>query len=215
MWVVQKALDLRAEHQGLAHLGVVQGLNAEKIPGAEKLPFLLVPDDKGEHAPQLVQQPGAVFLIPVQQHLRVGGGFKHMARCQQVLFNLLKIVDLPIKGEHLAPVLVEDGLAAALQVDDGKPPEPQGDGAVHIVIRVIGAAVANGVCHRAQHPGILLGIAAVDKANESTHGEDTCLSLVCLSERDALSRRCRLLPVSRGRAPAAIHSIILPQNGGK
>ena len=83
--MVQKALDLRAEHQGLAHLGVVQGLNAENIPGAEKLPFLLVPDDKGEHAPQLIEKLWAVLLIAVEQHLRVGLGGEHVALLEQLL----------------------------------------------------------------------------------------------------------------------------------
>ena len=36
--VVQKALDLRAEQQGVTHLGIVQGLDAEEVPGAEELP---------------------------------------------------------------------------------------------------------------------------------------------------------------------------------
>ena len=87
--VMEKALDLRAEHQGAVHPGVVQGLDSEKVPGAKQLPLFLVPDDKGEHAPQLVQQLGAVLLIAVKQHLRVGGGFEHMARRQKVLLDVL------------------------------------------------------------------------------------------------------------------------------
>ena len=54
--VAQEALDLRAEQQCLAHLRIVQGLDAEEIPCAEQRLFLLIPDDKGEHAPQLIQQ---------------------------------------------------------------------------------------------------------------------------------------------------------------
>ena len=52
--VMEEALDLRAKQQRAVHLGVVQGLDAEEVPGAKELTLLLVPDDKGEHAPQLV-----------------------------------------------------------------------------------------------------------------------------------------------------------------
>ena len=104
--MVQKAFDLRAKHQGVAHLGVVQGLDAEKVPGAKQLPFLFIPNDKGEHPPQFVQELFAVFLVAVEQYLGIGGGFEHMAGCQQVFFDLLEVVDLPVEGEHFRTIFV-------------------------------------------------------------------------------------------------------------
>ena len=93
-----------------------------------------------------------------------------MARRQKVLLDVLIVVDLSVKGEHLGAVLVENGLTPALQVDDGQPPEPQGQGAVHIIVRVVRATVTDGVRHRAEHPRVLLGVAAVNESNESAHG---------------------------------------------
>ena len=49
--VGEEALNLRAKEEGLPIVIVVEGLNAEDVPGAEELLLLLVPDDKGEHAP--------------------------------------------------------------------------------------------------------------------------------------------------------------------
>ena len=48
---------------------VVEGLDAENIPGAEELVCLGIPNDKGIHAAQALQQPGAPLLIAVQQDL--------------------------------------------------------------------------------------------------------------------------------------------------
>ena len=106
----------------------------------------------------------------MEQHLGVGGGFKHVARRQQVLFNLLIVVNLPVKGEHFCAVLVEDGLAPALQVDDGKPPEAQGNGAIHIVVGVVRSPVADGVRHRVEHPLVPEGVAAVNISHKAAHG---------------------------------------------
>ena len=115
------------KQQGVTHLGIVQGLDAEEIPGAEELPLLLVPNGEGEHAPQFVQKLWAVLLIAVEQHLRVGLGGEHVALLEQLLPQGPVVVDLPVEDEHLAAVLVENGLAAALQVDDGQPAKAQGD----------------------------------------------------------------------------------------
>ena len=67
--VGKEGLYLRAEHEHLPELCVVEGLNAEHIPCAEKGLFIPVPDDEGEHPPQLFRQAAAVFLVTVDKHL--------------------------------------------------------------------------------------------------------------------------------------------------
>ena len=169
MGVVEKALDLRAEQQGSPHQSVVEGLDAEEVPGAEELFILLVPDDKGEHAPQLVEQVWAVLLIAVEQHLRVRLGGELVALLEQLLPQGAVVVDLPVEHEDLGAVLVQNGLAPALQVDDGESPEAQADLPVGIVVRVVRSPVADGVGHGLENALVPLGVAAADKSYESTH----------------------------------------------
>ena len=201
MRMVQETLDLRAEHQGAFHPGIIQRFDAKEVTGAEELLLFLVPDDEGKHAPQLVQQLFAVFFIAVEEHFRVGGGLEHMTCLQKVLFDFPIIVDLPVEGEDFATVLVQNGLASAFQVDNGKPPKPQGDGTVHIIIRVVRATVTDGVRHRAEHTCILLSVAAVNKSNESAHGRYLPFSSLFREKISPFPETTRL--------------IILPQNGGE
>ena len=95
--VAQEALDLRAEQQRLAHLRIVQGLDAEEIPCAEQRLFLLIPDDKGEHAPQLIQQLGTVFPIAVDQNFGVGLCGEMVALFHEACTDFLIVVDLAVE----------------------------------------------------------------------------------------------------------------------
>src|SRR5699024_1577327 len=99
--VGEEALNLRAKEEGLPIVIVVEGLNAEDVPGAEELLLLLVPDDKGEHAPQLLQNALAVLLVPVEDGLRIGAGGELVSLLQQVLPQSLEIVDFPVEHQHL------------------------------------------------------------------------------------------------------------------
>ena len=132
----EEAFDLRAEEELIPVFVVVKGLDAEDVPGAEEQLLLLVPDDKGEHPPQLLEDVLAVFLVPVEDGFRIGAGLEDVAFFQQILPQALEVVDLPVEDKHLGAVLVENGLAPAFQIDDGKPPEAQGNLVIHIVVGV-------------------------------------------------------------------------------
>ena len=150
-------------------LVVVEGLDAEDVPGAEELALGLVPDRKGEHAPQLLEDLLAVLLIAVEDGLAVGLGAEGVALLQQVLPELLIVVDLPVEHQHHGAVLIEDGLPPALQVDDGQPPESQGDVVVHIVVGVVRAPVDDSVGHLLDDP-LAVDIRRIEKAYKAAHG---------------------------------------------
>ena len=84
--VRQNCLDFGCVNQIAVGNGVIKGLDAEKVPGAKQLPFLFIPNDKGEHPPQFVQELFAVFLVAVQDDLGITVGLENMtlglpARC--------------------------------------------------------------------------------------------------------------------------------------
>ena len=45
----QQRFDFRAQHEVLAHLRVIQRLNAQPVASCEEFPFLLVPHRKRKH----------------------------------------------------------------------------------------------------------------------------------------------------------------------
>ena len=166
----QKSFDLAAEEQQVLVLVVVEGLDAEDVPRAEKGAVRFIPNDEGEHAPQLFGQRLAPFLVAVQQHLGVRVGGEHVARRGELLAQLHEVVNFAVEHRHEVFVLVEHGLAAALQVDDGQPPVPQRRLPVHIKALAVRPAVGDEVGHGLQ--GLFRFFKLVlcaNKAGNSTH----------------------------------------------
>ena len=97
----QETLYLRAEHEGPAHLCVVQRLYAEEVPGPEELAPLPVPEGKGEHPPYPVQNPRAVLLIAVQNNLGVGLCPKLMPGLYELPPYIPVVVYLAVKDQGL------------------------------------------------------------------------------------------------------------------
>ena len=166
--VGQEALALRAEEKQFPHLGVVEGLDAEGIPGAEQLLFLPVPDDEGKHTPQLLQHPRPPLHVAVEHHLGVAVGAEAVALGNQLLPQLPEVVGLAVVGDDVSPVGAEDGLLPLLQVEDGQ--AAVGDAAmlVGVLPLAVGAPVADGVAHGPQGR-FVRGGGAGHKAGKTAH----------------------------------------------
>ena len=167
--VGQKTFDLTAEQQGITILIIIEGLDAEVIPGAEQGVGLFIPQRKGKHTPKPLQQALAPLFVAVQQHLRVAAGGKHMAFFFQLGFQLLKIVDLAVEDHHHAAVFVVHGLCTALQVDDGQAAMTQGHTVIQVAALPVRAAVRNAVHHFLQHGLLVIVRLFAGKTNDSTH----------------------------------------------
>ena len=154
--VFKDALDLRSVDKAVPDLRVVEGLDPEHVTGGEELFFLRVPDDKGKHAAEPVQDPRAVLAVAVQQDLRVRIGPEGMALDPEHLPELAVVVDLPVEGDDQPAVLRLHGLIAALEIDDGQTAEAHGDLIVHIFSRAVGAAVDDPVHHIGKDPVAVL-----------------------------------------------------------
>ena len=108
----------------------------------------------------------APLLVPVQQNFGVGPGGEGVPGAHQFGGQLLEVVDLAVKDDGEVLVLIEHGLLAALQVNDGKAALAKGCRAFNKLAPTIGAAVGDGIHHALQnflHVG-----ACADKANNST-----------------------------------------------
>ena len=165
----QKAFYLAAKEQFALGIGVIiKGLDAEGIPGAEEALVRLVPDGKSKHAPQLFQHALAPLLVAVEQDFGVGMvGGEGVARRLQLGAQLHEVVNFAVEHHRQALILVEHGLAAALDVDDGEPPVAQGNAVAEIAARAVRPAVGDGVHHGFQY---LFPVGApAGKSHDPTH----------------------------------------------
>ncbi len=122
--VSQKSLYFRAEHERSVHLGVVHGLDSEKVPRTEKLFFDCIPYYKGEHPAQLVQKLFAVLLIAVENDFGIGIAAEFMSQIQQLPAYRLIVVYLAVEQENFCPVLVVHRLIPRRgDVDNAQPAE--------------------------------------------------------------------------------------------
>ena len=165
----QEGFDLGAVEEVAVLFVVVEGLDAEDVPGAEKGLGGLVPDDEGEHAPELLEKLLAVLLVAVEEDFGVGVGPEDVAFFQEVLPQVPVVVNFAVEGQDFGAVLIQDGLAAAVQVDDGKPPEAHGDAVVHVIVGLVGAPVGDAVGHGADDGKTVACEAVGGKAGKSAH----------------------------------------------
>ena len=106
----------------------------------------------------------------MEDGFRIGAGLEDVAFFQQVLPQALEVVDLPVEDKHLGAVLVENGLTPAFQIDDGKPPEPQGNLVIHIVVGVVRPPVNDPVGHCLDYILGACHLRGVFKSHKTAHG---------------------------------------------
>ena len=136
---------------------------------------LLVPDDEGEHAPQLFQHLRSPLHIAVEHHLGVTVGGEAVAPVNQLLPQLPEVVGLPVIGDDVPPVGADDGLLPLFQVDDGQTAVGDAAVGVHIVALTVGAPVADHVPHGAERV-LVRGGGAGHKAGKTAHSKESSSS---------------------------------------
>ena len=149
MRVRQHALDLGGEDElAVLRRGIIHGLDAEHIAGAEDLLLLRVPDNKGKHAAQLLHKLApAVLLIAVQQHLGVAVRRKGVPRRDKLLAQRLKVVDLAVVDQHKTLVFVVHRLRTVRKVNDAQAAEAERHIRIGIRTRAVRSAVDDQIHH--------------------------------------------------------------------
>ena len=107
--------------------------------------MLFVPDHEREHTAQLLHDFRAVFLIAVENDLRVAACPEYVTAFHEYHAQLLEIVDLAVENDHHAAVLIFHRLTAGGEVDDGKTAESERTGIVvpfSIEIEALGIGTA-------------------------------------------------------------------------
>ena len=129
----EERLALGGEPQLPAALGlrVVQRLDAERVPGAEQLAGLGVPDREGEHPAQPAQRVPALGRVRLEQDLGVRAAAQRHPAIPQPLGQLRVVVDLAVVDHQVTAVGRSHRLVPGRRrVDDRQPPGAEGDRAV-------------------------------------------------------------------------------------
>ncbi len=145
---VDEGADLGGDRRAPAVGPPVQGLDAEGVAGGHEALLAAVPDGQAVHAVDVPEEVlGAGLLVAVHDRLAVRVGREAVAGVLEALAQVEVVVDLAVGHQGDLAVFGEEGLIAALDVDDRQAGAHQGRGAEALHRAAVGPAVAHGVGH--------------------------------------------------------------------
>src|SRR5262245_4759086 len=97
---------------------VVERLYAETIPRDKEPLARLIPNRKGEFAPQLFQAMHSPLFVKVQRDFAIRPRSKHVATLLEVFSNAFEVVEFPIRDDLQLAIFVRDGLVPTCEVDN-------------------------------------------------------------------------------------------------
>ncbi len=119
--------QLGRERQHALALAVHQRLLSQTVARQHEPATARVPHRQREHPVQVLDEPGAVLLVEVDDHLGVAAGGEPVTGRLEPLTQLEVVVDLAVEDHDRVPVLAEDRLVARGQVDHAEALDPEPD----------------------------------------------------------------------------------------
>ncbi len=172
---------------------IEQRLLAGAIAGEQEPVLARIEERKGEHSGQAPHAIGPVFLVQMEDHLAVALRAERVPLGQKLLPELPEVVDLPVRHQRDAAVLVAHRLIRlGGKIDDREAAMPERARAMLPDALGIRSAVADGVVHAPNrlHVGGGAGIVRQEAAN-SAHGSPGSMPPVYWLASDAANRRAR------------------------
>ena len=167
----QQGLEAGGEAQAAVVQAVVQGLDAQAVPGQEQGAGQPVPDGEGEGAVQAGDAVVAPFRVGPQDHLGIAVGMENVTLADQFGAQLGIVVDGAVEHQGQAGGRVHHGLAGAVgQVDDGQAPVAQGGGAVEMQTLAVRPAPGEAGHHAFQGRRLGSGAVEAEFTGDAAHG---------------------------------------------
>ena len=168
-WQLKDRFELGSEREPAFDRGIVERLDAQTIPGQEKLAASLVPEREGKHAAKAIDRARAELLIEMNNRFGVALSAERVSPPFELPAQIAVVVDFSVKDDPDGAVLVGDRLLPTCEVDDAQPPHAEG----HAVPEVHPLVVRSAMDHRGAHGAYLVleGWASVppDDAGNTTH----------------------------------------------
>ena len=168
---LEQALLLAGERHAVRPGGHVEGLDAERVAGAEEHALVGVPDEEGEHAAQAADRVGTPDVVGGDDGLGVPVGDEPGAVVAgELLAQLEVVVDLAVEDDAIAIARVRQRLVRVLDVDDREPVEPQRDVVVVPHAGLVRSAVAHALEARPHRVGTCRALTARrDQSHQAAH----------------------------------------------
>ena len=174
--IFQDTLDLGPVDKTALDLRVIKWLDSEHIAGGKEFFCPCVPDDKGEHTSQPVQNLCSVLAVAVKEHLCVRIGPELVSLNLQDFPQFPVIINLSVKRDDQSSVLCLHGLISALQIDDGETPKAHGYLFIHKCSGAVRPSMDDTV-HHIRQDRFAIDIVS-GKSADSTHNRTTsCLAV--------------------------------------
>src|SRR5207249_4833365 len=116
----------------------------------QQLPSPSIPESKGKHAAQVLHAVPSIFLIQMDDHLRIGGGIEGMPEVFQLGLKFSEVINFSVEYHPNRAILVVHRLVPGLQVDDAQAAHPKPHALTHIEALIVRAAVGERCTHRLQ-----------------------------------------------------------------
>jgi hypothetical protein len=144
----QNRFHFRREDQTRAIEEIVERLDTVAIACEHQPLGAAIPDRKREHAVQSLDAGFSPLGERLQQHLGVGARPELLAGGPKLGPQFLKVVDLAVVSDDIAPVGAHHRLMAGRgQVDDGQPSVAEPDHCVRVATLAIRPAMRNRIGH--------------------------------------------------------------------
>ena len=124
----------------------IEGNDTDGVTGDEEGVALLVVEDEGEDAVEVLQEVDALLAIERQDDLAIAARAELIV-VGQTAADVLMVVDLAVDGQHLTAVGREEGLAARLGIDDAQALVGQDGGGAAIDAAPVRPAVTDFLTH--------------------------------------------------------------------
>src|SRR5207247_8833884 len=116
-------------------VSVKERLLAQPIASQRELPPAVIPHGEGEHAAQVVEEPGALLLIEVHDHLCVRPRPKAVPPALELGAQFDEVVELAVQDNPYRAVFIDDGLPAGREIDERQTPARQAHRPGHVMPR--------------------------------------------------------------------------------
>src|SRR5262245_59519647 len=101
--------------------GPAERLNAETIAGAKGRQTLAIPEDKGEHAMQPLDDVHTPMSVTFENDFGIGVGAEDRALTCELLAQLEEIINLAVEDDYIASICTQHWLIAGGKINDRQP----------------------------------------------------------------------------------------------
>jgi hypothetical protein len=110
------------------------------------------------------------IFVEVNDDLGITAGAKMVPTLFKLSAELAKVVDLSVEYDPHAPILIEDGLVPAGEINDAKPAHAKAGAISYVYSFLVGSAVNEGLAHPVDDGMIDSGIVtSADNSCNSAH----------------------------------------------